>query len=68
MQHARQVGIGVLENILSTRSLYLVGRAGEHEKLFDTSYDAAVLAVRETLLPALASLAPGTEQLITLRS
>lgn len=66
MQHASMVRVGMLDNIHAGRSIYLVGRAGEHEKLFDASYDAAVLAVRETLLPALATVAPGTEKLIVM--
>jgi len=43
-----------------------VGRTGEHEKLFDESYSAAIRAVCETLRPALAAIAPGTETLVVI--
>lgn len=64
IQHASMVRVSTLENIRARRSLYLVGRGGEHEKLFDESYNAAVYAVRETLLPVLSRVAPGVEELI----
>ena len=66
MQHASMVRIGLLENIHASRSIYLVGRVGEHEKLFREAYRAALFAVRETLLPAISGLAPGAGGLVRL--
>lgn len=66
MQHVRSVQIGLLEDIPSSRSLYLVGRAREHEKLFEVCYRAAVDSVRSTLIPTLAGLAPETAGLVEL--
>jgi len=64
MQNAPLVTVGILDNIHASRSIYLVGRDGEHGNLFDESYSAAVHAVREALLPMVARIAPGMEQLV----
>lgn len=52
------VQVGLLSGIHGSRSLYILGREGEHEKLFDTCHQAATAAVEEVLLPTLRRLAP----------
>jgi DNA-binding transcriptional LysR family regulator len=52
------VQVGLLSGIHGSRSLYIMGREGEHEKLFDTCHQAATAAVEEVLLPTLRRLAP----------
>jgi len=64
MQHAEAVTVGTLDNIHATRSIYLVGRAGEHENLFEEAYSAALAAVHETLLPMAERIAPGLGSLV----
>ena len=56
--HMDSVQVGLLSGIHGSRSLYILGREGEHEKLFDTCHQAATAAVEEVLLPTLRRLAP----------
>ena len=58
LQHAPDVHVAMLEGIHADRSLYLLGREGEHAKLFETAYEAACDSVVHALLPALKGLAP----------
>jgi DNA-binding transcriptional LysR family regulator len=58
IQHASEVHISMLRGIHAGRSLYLLGREGEHAKLFETAYEAACDSVEHALLPALKGLAP----------
>lgn len=64
MQYAEEVTISFFGGIRAARSIYVVGREGEHEKLFDACYDAAQEAVRRALLPALDALPPGLSDLV----
>lgn len=68
MHHIGGVSVGLLSDISARRSIYLVGREGEHEKLFEASYIAALEAVSTTLTPALRKLAPETAGLVELAS
>lgn len=65
-QYMGSVQIGLLAGIHGSRSLYLVGREGEHEMLFETCYDAALNAVRDELLPTLRRLAPQAAERVEL--
>lgn len=58
VQYMNDVQVGVLSGIHGSRSLYLLGREGEHEKLLETCYEAAMTAVRDSLLPTLRRVAP----------
>lgn len=58
LQHAPDVHVAMLQGIHADRSLYLLGREGEHAKLFETAYEAACDSVVHALLPALKGLAP----------
>jgi DNA-binding transcriptional LysR family regulator len=55
---ATQVHAALLDGLGAGRSVYLVGRRGEHEKLFETAYEAALEAVRAVLLPGVRRLVP----------
>ncbi|MBN9427663.1 MAG: LysR family transcriptional regulator [Burkholderiales bacterium] len=57
-QYAASVQVHLLSDIHGGRSLYLLHREGEHEKLFETCYAAALGSVEDTLMPALKRLAP----------
>jgi DNA-binding transcriptional LysR family regulator len=57
-QYMGSVQVGLLSGIHGSRSLYLSAREGEHEKLFETCYGAAITAVHDALLPTLRRLAP----------
>jgi len=56
------VQVLTLDGIHGSRSLYLLGRLGEHEKLFETCHEAAIHAVRVSLLPRLHRIAPQAAQ------
>lgn len=58
LQHVGSVQVDVFAGVHGGRSMYLLGREGEHEKLFQTCYEAAVSAVQDVLLPTLRRLAP----------
>ncbi|TAN11805.1 MAG: LysR family transcriptional regulator [Burkholderiaceae bacterium] len=58
LQHLASVQVEVLSGVHGGRSMYVLGREGEHEKLFETCYEATVGAVKEMLLPTLTRLAP----------
>lgn len=64
MQNVSKVTVGRLDNVHASRSVYLVGRDGEHGNLFEESYTAATYAVREALLPMVSSIVPGLEELV----
>lgn len=66
VQHVHGVNIAFLSEVQAGRSIYVLGRTGEHERLFDASYEAARAAVKETLLPTLHSLVPDLSGLIEL--
>lgn len=63
-QHAAQVVAIRLGGLHAGRSLYLIGREGEHTKLFEAAYTAAQDSVQHALLPALAELDPKLPSLI----
>jgi DNA-binding transcriptional LysR family regulator len=65
-QFMPSVQVGLLSGIHDTRSLYLAGREGEHEKLFETCHEAAMIAINNALLPALRRIAPQAVDLIDL--
>lgn len=65
-QHLGSVQVETLAGINDGRSMYLLGREGEHEKLFETCYEAAHAAVQDVLLPALRRLAPHTAEQVEL--
>ena len=58
-QHAAGVHAGLISGVSAGRSLYLVGRQGEQEKLFEAAFAAAREAAQQVLVPALRKLAPG---------
>lgn len=58
LEHAGSVRVRLLTGMHGGRSLYLVHREGEHERLFATCYAAAVGSVEDTLLPAFKRIAP----------
>ncbi|MCJ0764042.1 LysR family transcriptional regulator [Variovorax terrae] len=64
MLHISEISVGHLSGINASRAIYLVGRAGEHERLFEASYEAALEAVNLTLIPTLRRVAPGVAGLI----
>ena len=66
--HAAQVRAGLLEAPLAERSIHLVGRRGEHERLMEAAWEAAMQAVREELLPGVRRLVPAAAQRIRLAS
>ncbi|MEI6026447.1 MAG: LysR family transcriptional regulator [Betaproteobacteria bacterium] len=57
-QHAGGVSVGALHGVRGGRSVYVVGREGEHDKLFRSCFDAALHAVHHTLVPAWRAVAP----------
>lgn len=57
LQHAGSVQVHPLSGIHGGRSLYLLHRQGEHEKLFETCFEAAGRSVEDTLLPTLRRVA-----------
>jgi DNA-binding transcriptional LysR family regulator len=65
-QYMGSVQVGLLSGIHGSRSLYLLGREGEHEKLFETCHEAAMSAVNDALLPALRRMAPQAADLVQL--
>lgn len=64
MLHIAGVSVSRLSGIHASRAIFLVGRAGEHEKLFEASYEAALDAVSHTLLPTLRKVAPAVAGLV----
>lgn len=66
VQHLPSVKVEVLSGIYDGRSMYLLGREGEHEKLFESCFDAARTAAQDVLMPALRRLAPTAAGLIEL--
>ena len=63
-KHAAGVQLGQLVGVYASRSLYLLGREGEHSKLFEAAYTAAQDSVQHALLPALKELDPKLPSLI----
>ena len=64
MLHISGVSVSRLSGINACRSIFLVGRAGEHENLFEAAYEAALDAVNHTLVPTLRKVAPAAAGLI----
>ncbi len=64
LQHLGGVRVALLSGVDAGRSIYLVRRAGEHEKLFEVAYDAAREAVEQALMPALRRHAPEAAKLV----
>jgi DNA-binding transcriptional LysR family regulator len=58
VEHAR------LHDIDAGRSIFVVGRAGEHELLFDAAFHCAQEAVRNALIPGLQTLCPDAVDLV----
>lgn len=57
-QHLAGVQVETLSGIHDGRSMYLLGREAEHEKLFESCYEAAVASVQDVLLPTLKRASP----------
>jgi DNA-binding transcriptional LysR family regulator len=66
--HAPGVQAGLLDVPLAERSIHLVGRRGEHERLFEAAWEAALQAVREGLLPGVRRLVPAAADRMRLAS
>ena len=66
--HAPGVQAGLLDVPLAERSIHLVGRRGEHERLFEAAWEAALQAVREELLPGVRRLVPAAADRMRLAS
>jgi hypothetical protein len=58
----------LLDVPLAERSIHLVGRRGEHERLFEAAWEAALQAVRDELLPGVRRLVPAAADRMRLAS
>lgn len=64
--HSARIEYARLVDIDAGRSIFVVGRAGEHELLFDTAFQCAQDAVRSALIPGLQALCPDAVDLVSL--